>query len=288
MSDGNDAAAVDREELARMIWSGDEDVIPTDLNKPAEVKIVEQQQAATPAQEESTQAVSKEVDPWAGLPTALRDEFEGLRAKVGQADTLEARLKQAERRLGAVQGELHAAKETAKAAASVPTAEQIAISAQHQKDWDEVKENFPELAKATESRLAAEREAMQKLIPDQAVTRRQIDEAIEAERTELRGNFVALKHPDWIDIRESKDFQDWNEKQGERNSMNPLEVIAILDDYKKHKASQKTPKQIEAERQQRLEQSQTTEGRNIKAPKSELDMSPVELRAHLAKQVWPS
>lgn len=284
MSDGNS----DREELARLIWSGDDEVIPSELNRAAEVKPEDQQQATPPAEKGTSLASSVEADPWAGLPSALRQEFEGMRAKISQTEALEMRVKQAERRLGTVQNELHAAKETAKTVASAPTAEQIAATAQTQKDWDEVKENFPELAKATESRLAAEREETRKLIPDTATVRRQIAEELDGARTEMAGNFVALKHPDWVDVRESKDFKEWNEKQGVRDSMNPIEVIAILDDYKQHKAVQKTPKQIEAERQQRLEQSQSTEGRNIKAPKSEADMSPVELRAHLAKQVWPS
>ena len=287
MADGDEAKL--REEMAGLVWSGDDDVVATNPDRiPGAAQGEQQQQSEQQVQEESSQAVSQEVDPWASLPAALRDEFAGMRAKLGQTDSLEQRLKQAERRLGSVQGELHAAKEAAKAAPVAPTAEQIAATAQNQKDWDEVRENFPELARATESRLAAEREEMRKLIPDQTVVRRQIDEELTTYKTELAGNFVALKHPDWTSVRESADFKAWNAQQGVRDSMNPLEVIAILDDYKQFKATQKTPKQIEAERQQRLEQSTSTEGRNIRPAKSEADMTPTELRAHLAKQVWPS
>lgn len=257
MSDEN--VVVDREALAREIWAG-EDIVNADPALQASPQADQQTQ--------KTQEAAKaepENDPWAGVPAALREEFNGLRSKVDQAESLETRLKQAERRLGAVQGELHAAKEAAKAVPVAPSQEQVAIAEQTKREWDEFSTNFPEMASATEKRLTAE---------------------LESHRIEMGGQFVAMKHPDWAQVRDSDEFQKWHKDNGQRDSMNPLEVIAILDDYKQHKASQKTPKQIEAERQQRLEQSQVTEGRNMRPVKSEADMSPAELRAAIAKQVW--
>lgn len=278
MSDEN--VVVDREALAREIWAG-EDIVNADPALQASPQADQQMQ--------KTQEAAKaepENDPWAGVPAALREEFNGLRSKVDQAESLETRLKQAERRLGAVQGELHAAKEAAKAVPVAPSQEQVAIAEQTKREWDEFSTNFPEMASATEKRLTAELGELRKLVPDQQVVRRQISEELESHRIEMGGQFVAMKHPDWAQVRDSDEFQKWHKENGQRDSMNPLEVIAILDDYKQHKASQKTPKQIEAERQQRLEQSQVTEGRNMRPVKSEADMSPAELRAAIAKQVW--
>lgn len=283
MSDGNEVA--DREALAREIWAGEE-IVDADPLAGITFGKPEDQQHQQKAPEEPAQAAPAESDPWAGVPAALRDQFEGLRAKVEQTETLEQRLKQAERRLGTVQNELHAARQVAKATPPAPTPEQIAADEQTRREWDDVRSNFPELASATERRLAAQQEEIRRLIPDQEATRRQMDEQLSAAKIEMAENFVALRHPDWVAVRDSQEFKAWHEQQGRHDSMNPIEVIAILDDYKKHKSTQKTPKQIEAERQQRLEQSQSTEGRNIRPPKSQDDMSPAELRAAIAKQVW--
>ncbi len=216
--------------------------------------------------------------------------MEGLRVKVGNVDRLDERLKQAERRVGAMTTELHAAKEAAKAVASAPTKEQIAEAAASEAEWAELQESFPEWTRATERRLATSHAEILKRVPDADVIKRQVAEQVEervgAVSAEMAGHVVSLKHADWRTVRDTPEFRQWNEANGARDSYNPIEVIAILDAYAAHKASLKTPKQIEAERQARLEASVTTQGRSLRPPKSEADMTEAEIRAHVAKQVW--
>lgn len=280
---------IDREALAREVWGSDADLVqlnvdvaPNDAD-PAPAAAAPQDapqgDATTTAQDQP------QDDPWANVPAVLRQEFESMRTKLSATETLETRVKQAERRLGSVQNELNAAKEAARTA---PTAEQVEAEAKTRRQWEDLQASFPEIAEGTEARLTMEREAMTKLIPDAEVVRRQMSEELQQYKNELAGNLVAMKHPDWQQVNQSPEFKAWNESTGNRDSFNPLEVIAILDEYQSYRATKLSPKQIEGQRQQRLEQSQTTQGRRLSPAKTEADMSPAELRAHIAKQVWTS
>ncbi len=231
-----------------------------------------------------------EADPWAGVAPALREEFEGMRTRLQGLGEMDSRLKQTERRLGSVQNELHAAKEAAKAVASAPSKEQMAEAAASQGDWDALKEDFPEWTKATEGRLAAERAEILKGMPDVQQIRAEIqaeaDLKLESVKTELGKSIVLMKHPDMEVVAETPDFKQWHEAKGSPNSYNPMDVIAIFDEYKSHVAARKSTSEIKAERQERLEASQTTPGRRVAPAKPDADMSPSELRAAIAKQTW--
>ena len=266
-----------RNAIAAQIWDSAEEFSPE--NRTEEV--------VKSAEENTPEEVAKpEGDIWAGIPPALKDEFEGLRTKAGSIDSLVNRLQQAERRIGSMSNELHAAKEAAKAVEYAPTKEQIADAANNAKDWDELKEAFPEWTNATEGRLAIERAEILKHMPNAEVIKRQVSAEVEAIETKMAGHVVSLKHPNWMDIRDSSDFKQWNETQGNKDSSNPIEVIAILDDFTKFQSSKKTPAQINAERQQRLEQAQTITGHKLPTKKSEADMTESELRAAEAKRIW--
>lgn len=231
-----------------------------------------------------------EVDPWAGVAPGLREEFESMRTRLQGLGEMDSRLKQTERRLGSVQNELHAAKEAAKAVTNAPSKEQMAEAAASQGDWDALKEDFPEWTKATEGRLAAERAEILKGMPDVQKIREEIQiaaaEQLESVKTELGKSMVLMKHPDMAEVNNSPDFMRWYEAKGSPNSFNPIEVIAIFDEYKAHIANRKSTTEIKAERQERLETSQTTPGRRVASAKSDADMSPSELRAAIAKQTW--
>jgi hypothetical protein len=235
---------------------------------------------------------TQEVDPWAGIPPAIRDEIMGLRSKVESNAGLEVRLKQAESRIGGVLNELHAAKEAAKSVANAPSKEQIAEAAASQDHWDSLKEDFPDWTRATESRLAAERAEILKHVPSAESIRQELREQNALEmaeaKAEMAGNIVAFKHPDWIATRDSPDFRQWNEthSRGKRDSNSPHEVIAILDEYAAHKATRKSTRDIAAERNDRLQGSQVPAGRRSTQQKSEADMSKAELRASVASEVW--
>jgi hypothetical protein len=269
----------DRAAIANEVWETAE--------KSPETTVAEVVEVVAP---EVVEPVVAEVDPWAGVPVALREEFEGMKAKVQGLEKIDFRLKQTESRLGSVQNELHAAKEAAKAVTNAPSKEQIAEAAASQGDWDALKEDFPEWTKATEGRLAAERAEILKQLPDVKAIREEIQTAaaveLETFKEEMAGDLVEIKHPKWREIQKSPDFLQWHKANGERNSFKPSEVIQIFDDYEAHLATRKSPKEIAEERRQRLEQSQTTEGRRLPPTKSEADMTPSEIRAAAARQVW--
>ena len=240
---------------------------------------------------EATPAVEiVEVDPWAGVSPVIRQEFDALREKVGVIEKIESRLKQSERRVGSLTDELHAAKEAAKATPKAPSAAEIEAAAKTVEGWEDLKEFNPGWAEAIDARIAAERAELLKDKPDVAALReelqKQTNEGISNAEAKFNGHLVSLKHPKWMEKTASPEFVAWHKEQGEPNSFDPFEVIAILDKFDAHAKSRKSTKQITAEREQRLAQSEQIPGRKLPPSASESDMSPEELRASIAKEVW--
>ena len=229
-------------------------------------------------------------DPWAGIPPALREEVEGLRAKLGSLDEMSYRLKQTESRLGGVLNDLHAAKEAAKTVVKAPTVEQMEQAASNKAAWDTLNEDFPEWNKATEHRLAAERAEIMSRIPDVESIRKEMQAASGEELERMKLDFgktiVSFKHPKWTETIATEEFMKWQAETGAKDSFDPLEVIATMDAFYDHQSKQKSSGAIIAERKKRLEESQTTSGHRLPPAKSETDMSPSELRASIAKEVF--
>lgn len=276
----------DRASIANDVWNTDEISLG---NSSSQVEKIEPIENPSDVEDVEKKEIA-DVDPWAGIPLAVKEEIEGLRSKVSIYEGIEGRLKQAEKRIGSFESEIHASREAAKALKNAPSKEQIAEAAASQADWDALKEDFPEWTKATESKIAAERAEILKHIPDVNSIREELKTSSIEElgnfKREMSEMYVALKHPDWKTTRDSADFKKWNESQGNKDSSNPIEVIAILDDYAKYQSTKKTPKQIAAEREERLEAAQTKPGHKLPPTKSEADMTPSEIRAAVAKQVW--
>lgn len=260
---------IDRAAMAAEVWNEDAEPSPS----PAEVK------------PEAKEVVAEKVkDPWEGVPPAVRTELETLRQQTGSIGTMETRLKQAESRLGGVLNELHAAKEAAKVVANAPSKEQIAEAAQSQKEWDTLKEDFPEWTKATDARLAAERAEILKQMPDVTKIREEIKAEVKAEaQAELNKVRVEIKYPDWEATVNTPEFKQWGVG---RDSSDPKEVIKILDEFTEYQASRKSPTEIAAERKKRLEHSEVKGGHAPSKAKSEDDMTETEIRNSIAKQVW--
>jgi len=114
------------------------------------------------------------------------------------------------------------------------------------------------------------------------VTKQEIEET----KTETSQMFISMKHPDWRSIQESPEFLQWHTEQGQKNSFNPIEVIAIFDEYADYQKTRKTPKVIAAERAERLELAQNPHGRNLPPIKSEADMTESEIRAAIGREVY--
>ena len=265
----------DRAAIANEVWSGSAEQSPETINvEPIEV------------------APEPEViaDPWAGIPTALKDEVVGMRAKVADVDAINFRLKQTESRLGGVLNELHAAKEAAKAVANAPTKAQIDQASTSQGKWNALKEDFPDWTEAMDEKLAADRAEILSKLPDIEALRSEMQAANAKDREVLEvkmgSAIVSLSHPKWQEMTNTPDYIEWHKQTGQRDSLDPLEVIAIFDEFKAFKSKQKSTQEIVADRKKRLELAQTTSGHKLAPIKSEADMSASELRASVARQVW--
>jgi hypothetical protein len=108
---------------------------------------------------------------------------------------------------------------------------------------------------------------------------------------ELAVERVEEAHPGWQQTKDTPEFRNWQKTasadvQKLAMSARAVDAIKMFDAYAEFKKGQKTPAQIEADRLKRLERAQSTEGRKLPQAKAEADMTPAELRAHIAAQVW--
>ena len=251
------------------------------------------------------------VDPWAGISTALRDQFTALSAKVKEFDAKELRLKQAEQRIGSLTNEIHAAKQAAENIARIPTAEEIADAAKSKAAEDDLKREFPEWYAAIDGKIAAESAKLRQSIPDIAALKQELEgrtgqaesallARIANAELKLELTRLSVKHPDFPKIKESTEYAQWLGSQPDTvkslaSSMEADDAINLLNSYKDSPVyktwagikPQKSASEIAAERQQRLQRSQTIPaGRNIQPPRSEADMTLAEIRAQEAAKVW--
>lgn len=227
-------------------------------------------------------AVETPVDEWAGVSPALRATVEGLKTKVGEVDTLQFRLKQAEQRLGAATNELSELKKR-------PEPEP-----QEHASVRNLREGYPELSVPLEERIAAVRAEVLEKMPaiDQKSLAETIAKTIKADIAfDIAVDRVEEAHPGWQQEKETPEFRGWQKTASpevQKLAMSPraADAIKMLDAYHEFKKTQKSSAEIEAARLKRLEQSQATQGRKLPAAKAESDMTEAELRAHIAAQVF--
>jgi hypothetical protein len=228
------------------------------------------------------------VDEWAGVPPALRKTVEALQARVGEVDSLQFRLKQAEQRLGAATNELSELKKKPEPAKVEPEPEAVS------EKWKQFNQDYTEISTPIEERIAALRAEVLKKVPtiDEQSLAETIKSTLKAEIAfEIAVERVEEAHPGWQEMKETPEFRQWQktanpEVQKLALSARAADAIKMFDAYKEFKKGQKSPAEIEASRQKRLEQAQSTEGRKLPAVKAESDMTESELRAHIAAQVF--
>ena len=261
--------------------------ISAQYSKPISARTVVDPVPDTPIEDQTAEAKTPEPeDPWAGLPAALKTTIENA----------QYRLKQAEQRIGSLQNELHAAKTAAVSkVADAPTPEEVSTAAQSTAKWNELKGEFPEWGEAIDARLAAERAEYRKSTPDLATLR----EEAASSKTEIAAMVersielakLEIKHPDFETIREDPAFSAWLKKQDDVIQHKALvstkarDASEVVDLYKSTLQKQPVEDVIE-QRQQRLRQSQTVQGRNSIPAKSVDNMTEAELRRYYAAQVF--
>ena len=157
---------------------------------------------------------------------------------------------------------------------------QEAADAAGVKDWEALKEDFPEVAKALDARIEAEKKALAEDRQRQAQLERQIAElqsAVQpiqqqAQETYLKTQVDALtaRHPDWREVVSAPAFAEWLNQQPESlrrltESNDAAEAAALMDLYKSQTGSQVADGNSD-KRQERLAAAQSVPRRGS-APK---------------------
>ena len=287
-----------REEITKELW-GD--------GKPA-VQDEPEENPEEGLQDADEKGTAEEPDPWAGINPAPRQEFESLKAKATEFDTVSERLKQAERRIGSITNELSQAKkaseEATKAKEDAPTKEQIDAAAKSKEEWEQLKEDYPEWADAIDKRLTAQREEIKKELGITGTLKQEIealkgagasDEKIQEIKVEFSKQLVSLAHPKWETKVKSKEFTDWIGTQADDvktkctswNASDAIEVLDMFDGRENGGRKQKTADEIARGRRERLLRAETPSAGRVRRPsKQEDDMSDEEYRRKLARDLW--
>jgi hypothetical protein len=225
-----------------------------------------------------------EQDEWAGLTPTLRAKFEQMQSGLADIGTVKERLQQAERRVGALTNELRDAK---KKPEPPPEEEPEVVPESHK----QFQSDYPEIAKPFEERVAAMRADILKRMPqiDKEALTAEVREQVRAEITrELAVERLEEAHSGWQQLIETTEFKDWHKTADgvPKVATNFADAKKLLDGFQAFRKTRKSPAEIEAARRERLEESQTVEGKRLPTPKSQADMSPAELRASIAKEVF--
>lgn len=268
-----------RDEVSREVWDGEQPVEQEGVEEVVEEKVEEE----------------KPEDPWTGVNPALRQTLESLQSRIADLDTINTRLKQAEKRIGGAEGRLHEIKQSVVAQ---PTPEQVQKASESNQAWEALKEDFPEYAQALDSvrtELTEKTAELNGKIPDVEKLREamhgEFESRLDSISKAMEVKLVKMKHRDLDQIKVRDDFKAFiaalpPDKKMKANSWNSEDVIEILDEFKELVEKKKSPAAIAAERKQRLE-SAAADNRDTRKPtkqKSLDDMTEEELRRHIFEQ----
>ena len=238
------------------------------------------------------------VDPWEGVNPALKGMFDTMSQTVQTLQGADLRLKQAESRIGAITNELHAAKKAAEQVRVAPTAEQMAVAAKSDENWENLKKDFPEWAEAFDSRfdnkLSVKLEELKKEIGG-GTTTEELEKLkttlAEGTQTEIQKGILTFFKPKWKDTIGTNDWKAWIAAQPAETvalttSDQAVDAVALIDQFEEATQKPKTATEIAADRKRRIKTSVLPEGGKAVPVKSEADMSNAELRATLGKEVF--
>jgi len=272
-----------RESIRSEVWDEGDDV----NSKPIE-KELESDKETEKEKEPETKTEETPPDPWEGVNPALKETLESMNY----------RLKQTEKRVGSIQNKAN--EPVAVKVDDTPTQEQIQEAAKSEESWNALKEDFEDWANAIDGRIAAKSAGLAKELPKLQNELKKTMDTMEANferKLELRT--VEILHSDWEQVRDSADYKTWIQSQSDElkdghQSSKAIDAIKVLNAYKEFKKPKeaepdkgKTAEQIAADRKARLKKSTSLETTHTEKPiKSELDMSPEEIRKKIQREVW--
>lgn len=246
-------------------------------------------------------------DPAPDEETAEQEESASQRDDHGKADSageddISARLKALEAenqklkhseasqrgRLGAYQRQINQLQsqlqQTQNTSGSQPKSEdqqrQEAADAAGVKDWEALKADFPEVAKALDARLEADAKQREADRQRQAQLEQQIvqlQSAVQPIQQQAQDQYLqtqvdalSARHPDWREVVSAPAFAEWLDQQPESlrrltNSNDAAEAAALMDLYKSQ-TGQGADSNSADKRQERLASAQTVSRRGA-APK---------------------
>lgn len=256
---------------------------PEEESARVRAEIVEEmkaEEAGEPSVDVDVPQQRKAVDPWEGVNPALKQAFDEMSSRVETLKVTEARLKQAESRIGAITNEMHSVK---KAAAEAPTSEQMQAAAASDEKWESLKKDFPEWAEAFDGRFD------KKLTAKVRELRDELEGKIKGgENLDLR--LLNMIKPNWKKTVATPEWKEWlalqsPESAARVSSDKAEDATAIISEFEASRG-QKTATEIAAERKQRIKGAVLPQGGKAIPVKSEADMSAAELRANIGREIY--
>jgi hypothetical protein len=248
---------------------------------------VESQEAVEPEKVPDT----KDQQP-AGMDPAIKDML----------DNMAYRLKQAESRVGSLQNQLNASKQAVKEIKpeDTPSKKQIEEASENDQDWEDLKEEFPNWAKAIDARVAKFSSDAVGKIDKLSGLETDFNTRLEAEVQKVKDTFdkkielvtLSFFHPKWKDTVKSDAYLKWlptqpehiQAKHGSPLASDAIEVLNRFNEF--NKPPSKSPSEIAADRARRLKESKDLQTTHKETPpKSEADMSEEERRRKIASEV---
>ena len=193
------------------------------------------------------------------------DEGDDLAAKLARLEALERenqRLKQSEasqrgrvgayqRQINELQRQMQERQQAAQQAQQPPQRDGQAPEGDDQQrqdmaqsmgleDWDAFKEDFPDMARAFEARLAADRQERARLeerLAEYEPALQSIQQQAQEQHLQAQEDALAARHPDWREVVAAPQFAEWLNQQPESlqrltTSDDAAEAAALLDMYR--------------------------------------------------------
>jgi len=243
--------------------------------------------------EEPEETIEPEEDPLAGLDPAMQSFMQGVNEKLeklGMLDGIETRLKQNEKRVGAITNkEAERIKAAQDAEKNKPTEEEVKAALETDQEWEQFEKEFPDMAKAIDLKLASKTkgavsiEEMRKEISG-------IKQEAPVNPADLEVRLVGIKHPTWEKTIRTPEYKGWLSTQPKETQQKAAygksaeEAIDVLDQFKDRVKA--TPS-ITDQRKKRLAMSVDPSNKHQKKkPKAPGDMSIEEIRAEEEKRIF--